>query len=52
MDINRISNRAIEIYSTSFYGIKESIDKAKEELLNNKRRVAWVNGENWLDRLI
>ena len=36
MDINKISDRAVEIYSTSSYGIKESIAKAKEELLNNK----------------
>ena len=36
MDVNKISNRAVEIYSTSNYGIKESIAKAKEEFFNNK----------------
>ena len=34
MNINEIANRAVEIYSTSIYGIKESIEKAKKELLN------------------
>jgi len=37
MDINKISTRAIEIYSTSSCGIKESIAKAREELLNNQK---------------
>ncbi len=36
MNTNEIASRAVEIYSTSNYGIKESIDKAKEELLNKK----------------
>jgi hypothetical protein len=33
VDIDKISNRAIEIYSTSHCGIKESIARAKKELL-------------------
>lgn len=37
MDINKIANRAAEIYSTSSYGIKESIAKAKEEFLNKSK---------------
>lgn len=32
VDISKIIIRAIEIYSTSIYGIKESIDNAKLEL--------------------
>jgi hypothetical protein len=37
-DIDKISNRVIEIYSTSNLGIKESIAKAKEEYLKNNLR--------------
>jgi hypothetical protein len=32
VDIDKISDRATEIYSTSSYGIKESIAKARLEL--------------------
>ena len=39
MNINEIANRATEIYSTSSYGIKESIVKAIEELSEKNIKV-------------
>ena len=39
MDINEIATRAVEIYSTSSCGIKESIAKAKDEFLRKNIKI-------------
>jgi hypothetical protein len=43
-DIDKISDRATEIYSTSLYGIKESIAKAKLELSEKAAESKIKNG--------
>jgi hypothetical protein len=42
MDIDKISNRAVEIYMTTGHGIKESIAKAEYEYLNENYKFKLV----------